>query len=66
MIEGPVFKRTVFVSKKPCEITVYRTSKTVWEAVGDHNGETYRVKRSSLAAAEKAWAEAAEYHYHRN
>lgn len=66
MIEGPAYKRTVMVSGKPCEITVYRKTKTVWEAVGDHNGKTYQVKGSSMAVAERAWVSAATYHYHQN
>jgi hypothetical protein len=66
MIEGPAHKRSVLVSGKPCEITVYRKSKSVWVASGEHNGRTFDVKRSSLTAAESAWAAGAEYHYHQN
>lgn len=63
--EGP-YRRIVRASGKLCEITVYRKSPAVWEAVGDFNGETYRSKGGSLTQAENRWVRQVEYHFHRN
>jgi hypothetical protein len=43
------------------EITVYQKSKSVWIAVGDHNGESIEVKGASEGAAAKLWRETATY-----
>ena len=43
-------------------ITVYQKSKTVWIAVGEYKGKHHEVKRSTLGAAAKGWADAAKYH----
>jgi hypothetical protein len=61
MIEGP-YKDMIPVWGKLCEVTVYRKSKAVWEAIGDYLGKTYRVTRGTRGAAVNAWAKAAEYH----
>jgi hypothetical protein len=47
------WERLVRVWDKPHTITVYKTSKTVWVAVGEYNGQHIEVKDRSLKAAEK-------------
>ena len=46
---------------KDIEIKVYQKSKSVWIAVGSHNGEQIDVKGSSEGAAAKLWRATAEY-----
>jgi hypothetical protein len=61
MVAEGEYERKVNVWGKPCVISVYQKSKTVWIARGDYHGEPIEVKGSSLSAATKAWAEAARY-----
>jgi hypothetical protein len=65
MIAGP-FKELVKVSGKHCEITVYQKSKSVWEAVGEHHGKTFRTTDRSRKSAATAWVRKVEYDYHQN
>jgi hypothetical protein len=51
----------VRVWDKPCEITVYQKSKTVWIAVGEYMGKTIETEGSSQRAAAMHWKEAARY-----
>ena len=44
-------ERRVKVWGKPCSVTVYRESKSVWVAVGDYMGESIRVQDSSKGGA---------------
>jgi hypothetical protein len=55
-------KVRVQVWDEPVEIEVYQQSKTVWIAVGEYNGKSHDVKRSTPGAAAKGWADAAKYH----
>ena len=52
---------TVKVWEKPCEISVYQKSKTVWIAVGEYMGKRIETKGSSPSAAAAHWREAARY-----
>jgi hypothetical protein len=61
-----IVTRTVNLRGKPCEITVYQRSKSVWFAVGDYLGERLEVKGSSASTAAKRWSEAATYQENRN
>jgi hypothetical protein len=63
---GGEFSRTVRVSGKPLEISFYQKSKSVWEAVGDHNGATYRSNGRSMTQAMTALVRQIEYHFHQN
>ena len=51
-------ERRVKVWGKPCSITVYRESKSVWFAVGDYMGESIN---SSKGGATRIWIRAATY-----
>ncbi len=63
---GGEYTRTVQVSGKPLEISVYQKSKSVWEAVGDHHGETYRSTGRNMSQAITALVRQIEYHFHQN
>jgi hypothetical protein len=63
---GGSYSRTVQVSGKPLEISVHQKSKSVWEAVGAHNGETYRSTGRSMSQAMTALVRQIEYHFHQN
>jgi hypothetical protein len=54
-------EHTVVVWDKPYGITVYRKSKAVWVAVGNHMGESISVQDQSEGTAIKRWREAATY-----
>ena len=54
-------ERRVKVWGKPCSVTVYRESKSVWVAVGDYMGESIRVQDSSKGGATRIWIRAATY-----
>lgn len=54
-------QRTVYVWDKPCTVSVDRKSKSVWVAVGDYMGASFRVEDRSEGAALKRWCEAARY-----
>ena len=54
-------KRTVSVWNKPCEISVYQKSKSVWIAVGEYMGERIETNGSSESAAVQHWRDAARY-----
>jgi hypothetical protein len=58
MIDGP-YDVTVSVSGKPCEVTICRKTKSVWVAVGSHNGRHYEIKGSSRAVVQRDWVKAA-------
>ncbi|QOZ20830.1 hypothetical protein XI02_42185 [Bradyrhizobium sp. CCBAU 21365] len=64
-MDGP-FKRAVKIDDQYVDITVYRKSKTVWEAVGTHHNKTYRSTGRSMSQAETAWVRQVKYHYHQN
>jgi hypothetical protein len=66
MIYGPEYERRVLVSGKTCAITVYQKSKSVWIAIGTHNGERRETKGASLTGAARDWVRAVEYWYHQN
>jgi hypothetical protein len=63
---GGSFRRTVKVSDEDVDIVVHQKSKSVWEAVGDHKGKTYRSTGRSMTQTETAWVRQVEYHYHKN
>jgi hypothetical protein len=63
---GGEYRRMVRVSGSPVEISVYQKSRSVWEAVGDHNGKTYRSTGRSMTQATTAWVRQVEYHFHQN
>jgi hypothetical protein len=67
MIDGP-YRQTVYVSGKPCEVSVVRRSKSVWEVTGNGpDGKAYPpVKDRSRNTAVRSWAKMVEYHYHQN
>jgi hypothetical protein len=46
---------------KPCTVTVYRKSKSVWVASGNYSGESIVVQDRSAGSALKRWREAATY-----
>jgi len=46
---------------KPCEITVYQKSKTVWVAIGEYGGERIETRGVSQRTAAARWREAARY-----
>jgi len=54
-------QHTVIVWDKPCEVSVYQKSKTVWWAVGDYMGKTIRVKGRTASDAATQWRRAATY-----
>jgi hypothetical protein len=54
-------ERTVKVWEKVYVVHVYQRSKSVWEAVGDYEGERIETKDRSEATALKRWREAARY-----
>ena len=51
----------VKVLGKPQVVRARRSSRTVWIAAGDYNGEWIEVKASSAAAAVKQWVDTATY-----
>jgi len=52
---------TVMVWGRPCTVSVYRKSKTVWVATGAYMGESITVQDRSEGTALKRWREAATY-----
>lgn len=54
-------ERRVMVWGQPHVIEVYRTSKSVWVAVGEYMGQRIEVKGRSDSQAASAWREAARY-----
>jgi hypothetical protein len=56
-----VTRHMVRVLDRPQIVSIERTSRTVWVAVGEYNGERIEAKGSSEAAALAAWRDAAHY-----
>jgi hypothetical protein len=54
-------EHTVEVWGKPCAVSAYQKSKSVWVAVGDYMGEQIRVQDRSERTAVKSWHDAARY-----
>ena len=54
-------EHAVIVGNARLTVTVYRKSKRVWVAVGDHLGDPLRVQDRSEGAAIKRWCEAATH-----
>ena len=52
---------SVTVGSKQYEVGVSQLSKTVWQAVGDYEGERITVGDRSAAAAITKWKETARY-----
>jgi hypothetical protein len=61
---GGELSRTVRVSGRPLEISVYQNTKSVWKAVGTHHGKTYRSDGRSMNQAMTALVRQIEYHFH--
>jgi hypothetical protein len=54
-------EHAVTVGNTRLTVTVYRKSKSVWVAVGDHLGDPLRVQGKSEGAAIERWREAATH-----
>jgi hypothetical protein len=54
-------ERQVTVWDEKCDVSAYKTSKTVWIAVGDYMGKRIETKNSSANSAIKLWIDAAKY-----
>jgi hypothetical protein len=53
--------RAVKVWDRPYRVTVHQSSKTVWIAAGDYEGQHISVKSRSANSAVSAWIDAAKY-----
>jgi hypothetical protein len=60
MQEGEI-ERTVTVLGKPCTVSVYQSSKSVWVCIGSYNGERIEAKGRSMSSAVRSWIKAATY-----
>ena len=54
-------ERAIGVDNKFCTITISRTSKTAWVAVGDYMGKRIEVVGSSASNGVRRWIAAARY-----
>jgi hypothetical protein len=60
MQDGEI-ERKVTVLGKPCTLSVHRSTKTVWIAIGHYNGERIETKDRSMSSAINSWIKAAAY-----
>ena len=54
-------EHTVRVWDRPCVVSVYRKSQTVWIAVGDYMGRRIEVKNRSERSAVALWKKTATF-----
>jgi len=54
-------KLVVKVHGTSCEVSTYKTSSSMWEAVGDYLGERFEGKGRTVNNAIRNWTEKAKY-----
>lgn len=59
--QGVTMERAVKVWDRPYKVEVHQTSKSVWVAAGDYEGQHISVKSRSATSAVAAWIDAARY-----